>query len=129
MGDALRAQGLDLPEETVFGLGAGLGFSLWSGDTSLAPYFRAHLGVGRNYQDATLFGGLTTREVIQVALSRHHRVGFRAASDQARQGRQPAAGCAAAHRSQPAADRWRCAGSHGRRGTAPPPILLITDIA
>ena len=44
--------------------------------TQLPPYFRAHLGIGRNYQDATLFGGLTTREVIQVALSRHHRVGM-----------------------------------------------------
>ncbi|HXN83685.1 MAG TPA: hypothetical protein VN883_14505, partial [Myxococcales bacterium] len=29
--------GQDLPEEAVFGLGAGLGFSLHSGDTALTP--------------------------------------------------------------------------------------------
>jgi ABC-type branched-subunit amino acid transport system ATPase component/ABC-type branched-subunit amino acid transport system permease subunit len=44
--------------------------------SDLPTYFRAHLGLGRNYQDATLFAGLTTREVIQVALSRTHRVGM-----------------------------------------------------
>jgi len=48
MGDALRAQGLDLPEETVFGLGAGLGFSLWSGDTSLTPPQPSRFLVGRS---------------------------------------------------------------------------------
>jgi ABC-type branched-subunit amino acid transport system ATPase component len=44
--------------------------------SDLPTYFRAHLGLGRNYQDATLVAGLTTREVIQVALSRTHRVGM-----------------------------------------------------
>jgi ABC-type branched-subunit amino acid transport system ATPase component/ABC-type branched-subunit amino acid transport system permease subunit len=44
--------------------------------TALPSYFRAHLGLGRNFQDATLFAGLTTREVVQVALSRDHRVGL-----------------------------------------------------
>jgi len=44
--------------------------------TTLPTHFRAHLGLGRNYQDATLFAGLTTREVIQVALSRTHRIGM-----------------------------------------------------
>ena len=43
--------------------------------TRLAPEYRAHLGVGRNYQEATLFPGLTIRESLQVALSRNHRVG------------------------------------------------------
>jgi ABC-type branched-subunit amino acid transport system ATPase component len=43
--------------------------------TTLPSYFRAHLGLGRNYQDAALFAGLTTREVIQVALSKKHKVG------------------------------------------------------
>ena len=44
--------------------------------TTLPSHFRAHLGLGRNYQDATLFAGLTTREVVQVALSRTHRIGM-----------------------------------------------------
>ena len=44
--------------------------------TTLPSYFRAHMGIGRNYQDAALFSGLTAREVIQVALSRHQRVGL-----------------------------------------------------
>ena len=42
----------------------------------LAPEYRAHFGVGRSYQDATLFAGLTTREALQVALSRSARVGI-----------------------------------------------------
>src|SRR5260370_18893157 len=48
MGDALRVQGLDLPEDQVFGLGAGLGFSLHDGDTSLTPAQAARFFVGRS---------------------------------------------------------------------------------
>jgi ABC-type branched-subunit amino acid transport system ATPase component/ABC-type branched-subunit amino acid transport system permease subunit len=43
--------------------------------TALAPEFRAHYGLGRNYQDAKLFPGLTTRETLQMAASRRARVG------------------------------------------------------
>jgi ABC-type branched-subunit amino acid transport system ATPase component/ABC-type branched-subunit amino acid transport system permease subunit len=43
--------------------------------TGLPPYYRAHLGLGRNYQEASLFAGLTVTEVLQVALSRTERVG------------------------------------------------------
>jgi ABC-type branched-subunit amino acid transport system ATPase component len=43
--------------------------------THLAPEYRAHFGLGRNYQDAQLFAGLTTRETLQVASSRDARVG------------------------------------------------------
>jgi hypothetical protein len=48
MGDALRAKGLDLPEEQVFGLGAGLAFSLHDGDTSLTPPQGGRFFVGRS---------------------------------------------------------------------------------
>jgi hypothetical protein len=48
MGDALRLQGLDLPEEQVFGLGAGLAFSLHDGDTKLTPPQAGRLFVGRS---------------------------------------------------------------------------------
>ncbi len=48
MGDALRAKRLDLPEELVFGLGAGLGFSVWSGDTRLSPPQPSRFFVGRS---------------------------------------------------------------------------------
>jgi hypothetical protein len=48
MGDALRVQGLDLSEEQVFGLGAGLGFSLHDGDTQLAPPQAGRFFVGRS---------------------------------------------------------------------------------
>ncbi len=48
LGDALRAKGLDLPEELIFGLGAGLGFSLHQGDTSLAPPQASRFFVGRS---------------------------------------------------------------------------------
>jgi hypothetical protein len=48
MGDALRAHGLDLPEEQVFGLGAGLGFSLHNGDPSLSPPQATRFFVGRS---------------------------------------------------------------------------------
>jgi ABC-type branched-subunit amino acid transport system ATPase component len=43
--------------------------------TALAPEFRAHYGLGRNYQDAKLFPGLTTCEALQVAAARRARVG------------------------------------------------------
>jgi len=43
--------------------------------TGLAPEFRAHYGLGRNYQDAKLFPGLTTRETLQVAAAKNARVG------------------------------------------------------
>ena len=43
--------------------------------TRLAPEFRAHYGLGRNYQDAKLFPGLTTREALQVAAAKDARVG------------------------------------------------------
>lgn len=48
MGDALRAKGLDLPEALVFGLGAGLGFSLHDGDTTLTPPQPSRFFVGRS---------------------------------------------------------------------------------
>src|SRR5713226_8703382 len=48
MGDALRARGLDLPEPLVFGLGAGLGFSLHEGDTALTPPQPSRFFVGRS---------------------------------------------------------------------------------
>jgi len=48
MGDALRARGLDLSEETLFGLGAGLGFSLHDGDVHLAPPQASRFFVGRS---------------------------------------------------------------------------------
>ena len=48
MGDALRAKGLDLPEALVFGLGAGLDFSLHDGDTTLTPPQPSRFFVGRS---------------------------------------------------------------------------------
>src|ERR1700682_2836939 len=48
MGDALRLKGLDLPETLVFGLGAGLGFALYGGDTSLVPPQAGRFFVGRS---------------------------------------------------------------------------------
>jgi hypothetical protein len=48
MGDALRLHGLDLPEDKLFGLGAGLGFSLHDGDTSLEPPQASRFFVGRS---------------------------------------------------------------------------------
>jgi hypothetical protein len=48
MGDALRAKGLDLSEEQVFGLGAGLGFSLHDGNTTLTPPQAGRFFVGRS---------------------------------------------------------------------------------
>jgi ABC-type branched-subunit amino acid transport system ATPase component/ABC-type branched-subunit amino acid transport system permease subunit len=37
---------------------------------------RAHFGVARSFQDATLFAGLTVKETVQVALSYRRPVGF-----------------------------------------------------
>jgi ABC-type branched-subunit amino acid transport system ATPase component len=42
----------------------------------LDPALRAHLGVGRSFQDARLFPALSVRETIQIALSRRGRVGM-----------------------------------------------------
>jgi len=39
--------------------------------TGLAPHERASLGVGRVFQDARLFGDLTVRETVEVALEAH----------------------------------------------------------
>jgi ABC-type branched-subunit amino acid transport system ATPase component/ABC-type branched-subunit amino acid transport system permease subunit len=44
--------------------------------THLAPEFRSHYGLGRNYQDAKLFPGLTTREALQLAAGRRARTGM-----------------------------------------------------
>src|SRR5581483_4956973 len=41
--------------------------------TALAPHERAALGIGRVFQDARLFGDLTVRESIMVALERTER--------------------------------------------------------
>jgi hypothetical protein len=48
MGDALRTLGLDLPEELLFGLGAGLAFSVHEGDTTLTPPQASRFFVGRS---------------------------------------------------------------------------------
>lgn len=48
LASALRHQGLDLPEPLVFGLGAGLGFSLHDGDTGLTPPQAGRLVIGRS---------------------------------------------------------------------------------
>jgi ABC-type branched-subunit amino acid transport system ATPase component/ABC-type branched-subunit amino acid transport system permease subunit len=39
--------------------------------TAWPPHLRAQLGVGRVFQDARLFGALTVRETVQVALEAH----------------------------------------------------------
>ena len=41
--------------------------------TAYAPHERASLGVGRVFQDARLFGDLTVRETVMVALESHER--------------------------------------------------------
>jgi ABC-type branched-subunit amino acid transport system ATPase component len=46
----------------------------------LAPEFRSAFGVGRSFQDARLFPGLTVTEVIQVALGHRYRTGMLAAA-------------------------------------------------
>jgi ABC-type branched-subunit amino acid transport system ATPase component len=42
----------------------------------LPASYRAGFGLGRSFQDAHLFPGLTVTEVVQVALSRRHRTGL-----------------------------------------------------
>jgi ABC-type branched-subunit amino acid transport system ATPase component/ABC-type branched-subunit amino acid transport system permease subunit len=44
--------------------------------SDLAPELRSGFGLGRSFQDARLFPGLTVREAMQVALARSGRVGF-----------------------------------------------------
>jgi ABC-type branched-subunit amino acid transport system ATPase component/ABC-type branched-subunit amino acid transport system permease subunit len=44
--------------------------------TRLPPERRARLGLGRTFQSARLFGDLTVRETLQVALESRHRTGF-----------------------------------------------------
>lgn len=46
----------------------------------LAPELRSAFGLGRSFQDANLFPGLTVTETVQLALARSHRVGFLAAA-------------------------------------------------
>jgi ABC-type branched-subunit amino acid transport system ATPase component/ABC-type branched-subunit amino acid transport system permease subunit len=41
-----------------------------------APHRRAALGLGRSFQDATLFPDLTVRETVAVAAQSHHRAGI-----------------------------------------------------
>jgi ABC-type branched-subunit amino acid transport system ATPase component/ABC-type branched-subunit amino acid transport system permease subunit len=43
--------------------------------TDLPPDFRTAFGLSRSFQDATLFGGLTVTETIQVALAYRNKVG------------------------------------------------------
>jgi ABC-type branched-subunit amino acid transport system ATPase component/ABC-type branched-subunit amino acid transport system permease subunit len=52
---------------------------LLGGDVSKRPpQARARHGLGRTFQSARLFGDLTVRETLQVALERRHRTGFTA---------------------------------------------------
>ena len=44
--------------------------------TGLSPERRARRGLGRTFQSARLFGDLTVRETLQVALEARHRTGF-----------------------------------------------------
>jgi ABC-type branched-subunit amino acid transport system ATPase component len=46
----------------------------------LAPELRSAFGLGRSFQDASLFPGLTVAETVQVGLTSTHRVGFLAAA-------------------------------------------------
>jgi ABC-type branched-subunit amino acid transport system ATPase component/ABC-type branched-subunit amino acid transport system permease subunit len=41
--------------------------------TGLPPHLRASLGIGRVFQDARLFGDLTVRETVKIALEGHER--------------------------------------------------------
>jgi ABC-type branched-subunit amino acid transport system ATPase component/ABC-type branched-subunit amino acid transport system permease subunit len=43
--------------------------------TGLAPELRSGYGLGRSFQDAHLFPGLTVTEAVQLAMARAHRVG------------------------------------------------------
>ena len=45
---ALRFRGLDLSEAMIFGLGAGVGFSLCDGDTAQTPPQASRLVLGRS---------------------------------------------------------------------------------
>ena len=45
----------------------------------LPASYRAAFGIGRSFQEARLFPGLTVTEAIQVALNRRHRVGIASA--------------------------------------------------
>lgn len=45
----------------------------------LGAEYRSHYGIGRSFQSARLFPGLTVRETLQVAMHRTARVGFFAA--------------------------------------------------
>jgi ABC-type branched-subunit amino acid transport system ATPase component len=47
--------------------------------TGLAPADRPYIGVGRSYQDARLFPGLTVQETLLVMHERHHPTGLLAA--------------------------------------------------
>jgi ABC-type branched-subunit amino acid transport system ATPase component len=49
---------------------------LGSDVTALAPERRARRGLGRTFQGARLFGDLTVRETLQIALEARHRTGF-----------------------------------------------------
>jgi len=42
----------------------------------MGPEYRAHFGVGRTFQDARLFAGLTVRETVSLGLQRQARVGL-----------------------------------------------------
>ena len=44
--------------------------------TQLTPSRRARQGLGRTFQSARLFGDLTVRETLQIALEGRHRTGF-----------------------------------------------------
>jgi ABC-type branched-subunit amino acid transport system ATPase component len=44
--------------------------------TALPPDFRTAFGLSRSFQDASLFGGLTVTETIQVALAHRNKVGM-----------------------------------------------------
>ena len=97
--------------------------------TGLAPEYRAHLGLGRNYQEAALFPGLTTRQSLQVALSRTQRVGVVSAMLRApwvrsseRRSRQRAFSDPR-HHDQEAGRVCRRLRSHGRRGLGADQLL------
>jgi ABC-type branched-subunit amino acid transport system ATPase component/ABC-type branched-subunit amino acid transport system permease subunit len=54
------------------------GGEVWLGNadvTDVDPEMRAGFGLGRSFQDARLFPGLTVRETVQVAAANRHKVG------------------------------------------------------
>jgi uncharacterized protein DUF4872/butirosin biosynthesis protein H-like len=79
MADALRLRGLELPEERIFGLGAGLDLSLHHGDTALAPPQAGRFFVGRS---ASFERDLC--EVIGAVLDERHYQSAREALDDLR---------------------------------------------